>query len=304
MRKLSLTTTLSHQGKRLDQVLADWLPVALGEPVSKAGVRKLIVAGAVYLNRRRVRIASKNILARARIEVFYEGEKLKTISRDRPFEMSKAHILFEDEFLIAIDKPPGLPTQPTIDEARANLYAAVKRYLGPQAYVGLHHRLDRDTSGVVLFTKAKASNAGVAEAFAKHLARKTYLALAKGQAPKPEWKVENFLAREKPSQRYHSVRAGGDPARTEFRVVEKLAGASLVEARPLTGRTHQIRVHLAEGGTPILGDDLYGGGDRESVPRLMLHARRLELRHPVTRAELSLESPVPADFEIALERLR
>src|SRR6476659_868362 len=118
LKKLALKTLQQHQGKRLDQVLAEWLPSALGAPVSKAKVRKLIVAGAVYLNGKRVRIASKLLLPNARVEAFVDANRLFSDerSRDSSFKMSPAHVLVEDEYLIVVDKPAGLPTQPTLDE--------------------------------------------------------------------------------------------------------------------------------------------------------------------------------------------
>src|ERR1700722_8393099 len=118
-KKFSLKTTQQHQQQRLDQVLADWLPKALNQTVSKAKVRKLIVAGAVYLNGKRVRIASKELLPHAKIDVYVDLNRLNSdLVKDIPFIMSSSQILFEDEYLIAVDKPPGLPTQPTLDEAR------------------------------------------------------------------------------------------------------------------------------------------------------------------------------------------
>jgi RluA family pseudouridine synthase len=313
-KKLSWVVRDGEAGRRLDHVLAEWLPEALGRPVSRAAARKLIVAGAVYLNGRRVRIASKPLLARARVEAHVDEAKLFAggTAEDRPFAMGPERILFEDEWLIAVDKPPGLPTQPTLDEARDNLFASLKRFLAArdgvaQPYLGLHHRLDRDTSGVILLTKRTEANAGIAEAFAGRKAEKVYQALARrgSRAPGAEWTVENYLARAPGAGkrgRFASVRAGGDPARTEFRLLEELPGALWVEARPRTGRTHQIRVHLAEAGMPILGDATYG--DRESAPRLMLHAAGLTFTHPVTNLDLSIRSPLPEDFSQCLRHLR
>src|SRR5262249_32782216 len=122
LRKYQFRASDLHRGLRLDQVLAEWLPQALGRPVSKAKVRKLVVAGAVYLNGHRVRIASKAILPGARIDAHIDLDRLDGDVRDIPFTMSPEHVLFEDEFLIGVNKPPGLPTQPTLDEARTNLF--------------------------------------------------------------------------------------------------------------------------------------------------------------------------------------
>src|SRR5262249_48584749 len=142
----------------LGDVLSEWLPAALRRPVSKSKVRKLIMAGAVRLNGRPVRNALKTVVLGVTIEAYIDVVKLfaDSTSRDREFELTAAHILFEDDDLIVIDKPSGLPSQPTVDEARDNLLAALTRFLSTRAritkpYIGVHHRLDRDTSGLVLF---------------------------------------------------------------------------------------------------------------------------------------------------------
>lgn len=234
------------------------------------------------------------------------------------FVLTADGILFEDEWLIAVDKPAGLPSQPTLDRNRPSVSGVLADFLrrrdGGEPYVGLHHRLDRDTSGVLLFARHRKANAGLAELFKTHGMRKTYLALAAGGPDCPgAWDVENYLGvvgRAGGSARHGAVRSGGDPARTSFRVLERLTGALLVEARPHTGRTHQIRVHLAEGGHPIYGDSLYGGPMRlgsapgaRPVPRVMLHAALLEFRHPVTGVEIRIRSPLPRDFEACLLEL-
>jgi 23S rRNA pseudouridine1911/1915/1917 synthase len=322
------------------------LPALLKQPVSKGKVRKLIIAGAVYLNGKRVRIASKELLADARLEVYIDLAKLNSDakSKDIVFVMTEEHVLFEDEYIIVVNKPPGLPTQPTLDEARDNLFAAVKKFLqgrvgkaAPPPYLGLHHRLDRDTSGVILFTKATEANAGVAEIFAGHLAQKTYQALVStggsvvgppGSAKflsaeglsgrKPPltsapvtWTIKNYLGRPKGSSqkggKFGSVRAGGDFAHTDFRLLERLSGGLWVEAQPLTGRTHQIRIHLSENGMPILGDATYGGLDHIGklfIPRLMLHAVDLTFPHPIHENRISIQSPLPEDFRQCLKALQ
>ncbi|OFZ79450.1 MAG: hypothetical protein A2583_02910 [Bdellovibrionales bacterium RIFOXYD1_FULL_53_11] len=217
-------------------------------------------------------------------------------------------MLFEDDYLIAINKPSGLPSQPTMDAARANLFDSAKALLsadigGGEAYLGMHHRLDRDTSGVIVFTKSRVANAAMAHAFKEHGIQKTYLALSLRPAKKPpdRWHVENNLgvvSRKGGRARYGAVRSGGDRARTDFSLLEASDRALLIEARPLTGRTHQIRVHLAGCGLPILGDDLYGAADGAGVdvPRLMLHAHLLRLDHPVTGVLLEICAPLPEDF--------
>ncbi len=326
LQKWVLKTTAQHQGQRLDDVLVGWLPGVLKQPVSKGKVRKLIIAGAVYLNGKRVRIASKEIRAQAQIQVFVDLTKLNTESthQDRPFEMTAERVIFEDEHLIVINKPPGLPTQPTLDESRDNLFAAVKRfiakregYLVDQVYVGLHHRLDRDTSGLVLMTKTKEANPGIADLFKNHGMIKVYHALTSSRKlpPLPAWEIKNYLGRSPASGKknyFQSVHSGGDFAHTEFRRLEDLGSAYWVEARPLTGRTHQIRVHLSEDGMPILGDPTYSGrgglgglaSPNLTIPRLMLHAVSLTFTHPILKTKIAVQSQLPEDFNQCLKNLR
>jgi RluA family pseudouridine synthase len=316
-RTIRVVISKELEGKRLDHALAELLPAAAGMPLSKAKVRKLIIAGAVYMNRGRVRIASKIVRTGTRLEVYLDPAKLLALGEREPskdWNPESIPVLFVDEWLIAVNKPAGLPTQPTLDEARSNLYTLLKK---KHEYVGLHHRLDRDTSGVILFTLRKEPNAEVGRLFREHLARKTYWAIVSIQERRgarsddrtlaDRWTVENFLAREKgKAGKMRSVRSGGDAARTEFRVLAKQGSYALVEAKPLTGRMHQIRVHLSEGGMPILGDVVYGGEpevNAAKVPRVMLHAAELAFSHPITKRETVVAAPLPEDFRFFLSRL-
>ncbi len=317
----------AQQGIRLDHFLAEALPKALEREVSRAQVRRLIVSGLVSRNGRRETIASYELRAGTRIEVFLDPAKFETggaagmrqaILRD--FTWTPNRILFEDEWLLVVDKPAGLPTQPTLDAGRASVFDTLKKFLaqrdGVEPYLGLHHRLDRDTTGVLLFTKDQRANAGVAALFAGKTAQKTYHALAvTGPTCAAAWKVENNLGvvgRVGKASKFGAVHSGGDPAQTSFRLRERLPGAVLIEAQPHTGRTHQIRVHLAEGGHPIFGDGLYGGpsqlkaagGAFVPVPRVLLHAAQLEFTHPVVHHAITVVSPLPEDFAECLRQVR
>jgi RluA family pseudouridine synthase len=210
-------------------------------------------------------------------------------------------VLFEDEYLIAINKPSGLPSQPTVDKKRPDLFSLVKRQLKTEA-VYLHHRLDRDTSGVILLSKSKKANAPLTEMFRNHQFEKVYWALAKPSkelAEKAEWEIQNHLiARRKDARSLKMFRteSGGDFAHTLFKQLSISPEAALIEAKPLTGRTHQIRVHLLHSNAPILGDSMYGGKDPR-VPRLMLHAKTLAFVHPINKVFLAINAPLPADFQ-------
>jgi len=299
--KLEHRVERAEDGDRLDAVLGRFLPRAVGQSLSKSTLRRFIVGGAVSVGGRPLRRAGMPVREGLRLEVRLRPDALRPrLAGDRPVTIDAGHVLFEDDVLLAVDKPPGLPTQPTVDPARPSLYGLVKTFLERRsgappgsAYLGLHQRLDRDTSGVVLFTKAAGVNAAVAALFSGRKVEKAYHALTARPArlPPRTWSVEGSL--------------GGVAARTEFRLLEALPHGLLVEARPVTGRKHQVRVHLAQGGMPILGDALHGQrASSPLAPRLMLHAARLRLRHPLTGLELAIESPRPADFAEALEALR
>jgi RluA family pseudouridine synthase len=314
---------------RLDAALADWLPRSLGRPLPKSVLRKLIMAGAVQLEGRPSRVPGRVLRAGELIVAHVDEARLPPAASraDRGFVLLAAAILYEDEAIIAVDKPAGLPTVPTADPSRPCLVRAVEAFLaqagrGPST-LGVHQRLDADTSGVVLFAKDPRANPALAAAFAEGAVEKSYDALTSRPARLPPscWSVESALL---PRGRagMASVRVGGQPARTDFVLRAASARALLVQARPRTGRKHQIRVHLAEAGLPILGDPLYGPSTRGApsrgpkdaasrargparpaglpalrAGRLMLHARRLALRHPLTGASLVIESPWPPDFE-------
>jgi RluA family pseudouridine synthase len=302
-------------GARLAEALERWLEEALGRPLPRARVRALVAAGQVRVDGAVLKAPGRPLRAGQRVQAVVRPELLRARSErtDRSFRLTERSVLFEDEVLLAVDKPPGLPTHATADPSRPNLVAHVERYLrglGRGAYVGVHQRLDRDTSGVVLFATDERANAGLARAFEERHVEKTYVALV---ARPPVVPARPVVIRSPVASGGREASAGGKEAaapkgearaaETEVVVREVLADALLVEARPRTGRRHQIRVHLAREGMPVLGDPLYGGAG-ERAPRLMLHARRLALTHPLTREPLVIESPLPEDFVGALARLR
>ena len=229
--------------------------------------------------------------------------------RAENFVINESNLIYEDDDLIAFDKPAGLPSQPTLDPNRANLYGLAKIYLGnrPGAghdiYLGMHHRLDVGTSGVVLFTKRKDVNKWISDRFRSRQVLKTYLALVslpdQSDISSEPWRITSYLKKVKEGPKgaaiSKTVRSGGQVATTDFRVIRIFEREALIEARPLTGRMHQIRVHLAEQGLPILGDLLYRLKDQ--IPsRLMLHAYQLELESN-TGKNIKVEAKLPPEFE-------
>lgn len=288
---------LSRLDDYLAKTLTEKLGASLGRPVSKSEVRRWILAGSVMLNRRVVKIASKPVLSGVHCTVWVDIDPTSKPTLSLPRE----HILFQDTWLLILNKPYGIPTQPTVDPLRPSMVSLAKASFS-LPYLALHHRLDRDTSGVLLMVTHPQANLGISQAFKNRLVKKSYRALAQGPIHQPQWIVENYLgplpktAHEKKT-RFGEVSAGGDFARTAFEVVESRGNVSQVIARPETGRTHQIRVHLAEGGHPVLGDPLYAPENvQRSAPRLMLHAETLTFPHPIHQNEMTVTAPLPTDF--------
>jgi len=326
MKRFTTRLTNSIPKIRLDEFLSQWLPSALGKPIGRNKVRTLIVSGAVYVNRRRNKIPSTYLYSGAVLEVYFDEIKLQlpdSLNSINSGIMKKEKILYEDEWLIIINKDPGIPTQPTIDPNRANLFEMTKRFLlqrngstRSEPYLGLHHRLDRDTSGVVMFTKKEQANKGVSELFSKHRIQKTYHCLVWRTPEAPllsaheKFEVKNFLSKisaKNDNARFGSVKSNGDPAHTYFRVIEMFREVYWLEAQPKTGRTHQIRVHTSELGLPILGDPQYFPTNIVPLvraPRLLLHAYQLEFDHPISGLPMKIEAPLPDDFFKVLGTLK
>ncbi len=230
-------------------------------------------------------------------------------------------VLYEDEFLLAIDKPAGLPVAPDRwNPERPNLMKYLHETLGPA--IANVHRLDAGTTGVFLCTKTRPALTALARDFEHGRVRKLYLALVRGSPSESSFTIDLPLAPDpvRPGRMCVS-REGGRPAETLATVLARWRGYACIEAEPRTGRTHQIRVHLAARGCPIIADSFYGGGgglllstlksgykfkdrpERPLIRRLALHARRLEITHPVTGAALAIEAPLPKDFTVSLKYL-
>lgn len=309
---------------RLDEFLRIHLPLLFeGEEknVSNSKIRRLIVAGCIFVEGRQCRIPSFMLKPKSKVcaEIDEDRFFFEKKPDDLDFTLTEENVLFEDDSIIVVNKPAFIPTEGTIVESRKSMHSCVVEYLWKKnpslrnpPYAGIMHRLDRETSGVLLFTKNRQVNKAVSDMFQNHSAVKTYRAVSSFSAGRTSsmgnsrslmskgssFTVENFIGRI--SAKSAACRMGelsegrgGQYAKTRFTVVDVKEGKFFIECRLFTGRTHQIRVHLSLKGLPILGDTLYGGTSHE---RIMLHAMSLEFPHPVTGQNMKVESPLPDGF--------
>ncbi len=286
-RRETIVTDRAARGVRLDLFMVHSLP-----DVSRKAIKRALDGGRVFLDGRVERRAGRLLSGEETITVTLEG------APPTP-EISEGVILFRDPHLLALDKPAGLAVHPAAP-GHPSVLDLVKPMQGSSMPI-LLHRLDADTSGVLLFALSETANREMARQFAQREVSKDYLALVAGFPPE-DFSVRNRLLA---GVRGRTVAAEGrgQEAHTDFRTLGRGAGFSLVEACPRTGRTHQIRAHLAGEGYPIVGDTLYGGpagvrigGEALSAGRYLLHARRLRFHHPESAEEISIVAPLPHDF--------
>jgi 23S rRNA pseudouridine1911/1915/1917 synthase len=268
--------------------------VATGLGCSLGDARALVERGAVYVRGRRQRDPSREIAPATPVLVVLEERG--RASMDAPRAAAPLRVLHEDADLLVVDKPPGLPAQPT-PGGMGSLLLLASEHLGRDA--GLVHRLDRDTSGVTVFGKSAAATSALAASFRTGSVRKQYLAVTAPGLP-ASGTCTLRLARD-PSRpgRWVARERDGLEAETRFRRLGASDVLALAAVWPRTGRTHQIRAHLAALGAPIAGDRLYGGPPRlddEPIGRSLLHAHVLLLPHPRNGAPLRLIAPVPEDM--------
>jgi 23S rRNA pseudouridine1911/1915/1917 synthase len=304
----SLTVPLEDAGQRADA----WL--AAHTPLSRARIQALMADGHVELDGAALSEPSRKTRAGMRLVV---AEPPPAPTADLPQDIPLA-VLYEDADILVLDKPAGLVVHPAPGHADGTLVNALLHHcddlagIGGEHRPGIVHRLDRDTSGVMVVAKTETALAGLVAQFQAGAIHKTYQALLHGIPHPAAGRIETLIGRcPRDRKRMAVVAKGGRTAVSHYRVVEAFpaAAAALVEVCIETGRTHQIRVHLRHLGHPVLGDPVYGNARRDralGVPstRQLLHARRLAFRHPVTALPLSFEAPLPEDFAARLRALR
>jgi 23S rRNA pseudouridine1911/1915/1917 synthase len=298
MATLRFSVAELHVGQRLDAALA-----AHGEIASRAVAGRLLESGAVRVDGV-VRPKSHRLEAGAVVEVALPEPAPGLTAA--PVSVS---VLYEDEHLLVVDKPAGIPVHPGAGERRATL-AGQLLTLGAAGgdhpeRPGIVHRLDRDTSGALVVARSDEAHAALQAAIRRREVERRYLALVRGHPRSRAGRISAPLGRDRrdPTRRSLDTDEPRD-AVTRFEIAEAAAEHTLLDVSLETGRTHQIRVHLAAIELPVSGDPLYGVKGDLGLERQFLHAYRLHLRHPLTGEEIDVESALPADLQDALELAR
>jgi 23S rRNA pseudouridine1911/1915/1917 synthase len=297
-------------GVRLDRFLAEALA---GEAGSRSQVRRAIDQGLVRVDGRPAK-AGQRLRAGAVVEV--EGLPRPPASHLEPAPLP-IRIVYEDEHLVVVDKPRGVVVHPAPGHWEGTLvHGLLHRYGGLEPGTGdlrpgVVHRLDKDTTGLLVVARTPEAGSALRRQLADRTLGREYLALVRGEPPE-RFTVDAPIGRDPTSRLRMAVRADGRPARTHGEVRERFPGRppyALVALRLETGRTHQIRVHLASSGFPVAGDGVYGAAEEDRAAGLelggqALHAWRLRLLHPATGEPMAFAAEPPPDFAAALERLR
>ncbi len=288
-------------GERLDKALAAQL-----EGFSRAQIQQLIHAGQVTVNGKAAKASYRLEPGDAiRVQVPLEDEEAGVQPQAIPLS-----VLYEDDDVAVVDKPAGMVVHPAYGHAEGTLVNAVlNRWPGIGAFgeverAGIVHRLDKDTSGVILIAKTAEALENLRGQFEARTVHKRYLALVEGTPPTPEGVIDAPIGRDPRQRKRMAVSREGREAVTEYRLREEYAEYSLLEVFPRTGRTHQIRVHLAFIGHPVVGDTVYGRRKQGiKMKRHFLHAASISFEQPRTGERVTVESPLPVALEDVLAKL-
>lgn len=293
--------------ERLDRHLMTLYP-----DFSRSRIEGLVKAGFVTVNGAVAAKSGQKVSRDAKIEV-YIPPPVPAVPKPEKMALD---IVFEDDDMIVVDKDPGMVVHPAPGHFTGTLVNALLAHcpdlggIGGVARPGIVHRLDRDTSGLIVVAKTQRAMDGLVKTFSsRERVRKTYIAVCHGKFERLSGRIENNIGRHPVDRKRMAVlESGGKQAVTLWRCLSPVCGGacSMVECVIETGRTHQIRVHMSHMGHPVIGDDVYGkkASDRRMNPvpaRQMLHAWKLSLPHPVTRETMDFEAPVPADMSVYLK---
>lgn len=303
-QKVEIRITEDMSGKRLDAVLAGMMP-----EYSRSFIQKLFENGSINVGGEPCREKKRKAAAGDIVEITIpQPERLEVEAEDIPLD-----IVYEDDELLVVDKPAGMVVHPAPGNHSGTLVNALMYHCGDALSSingvirpGIVHRIDKDTSGLLMVAKTDRAHNALSAQLAEHSITRRYRAIVYSNIKEDEGTVDKPIGRD-PGNRLRNavVYTNSKNAVTHYRVLERFGGFTLVEAVLETGRTHQIRVHMAYIRHPLLGDTLYGPAkNKYGAKRQMLHAGVLGFAHPVTGEYMEFNSPLPQDFENVLAKLR
>lgn len=308
---MTLTVELADAGARLDSFISE------NSELSRSAAARLIESGAVTVNGR---CESKKYATKAGDEIILELPELQPISAKA--ENIALDIVYEDKHLLVINKPSGMVVHPAAGNYEGTLVNALLYYcpdelsgINGEMRPGIVHRIDKDTSGLLVVAKTDTAHKALSEQLSDHSIKREYRALVSGGFSQDEGTIDLPIGRHPTDRKKMAVirdaRAKSREAVTHYRVLERFGKVSYLALELETGRTHQIRVHMSSQGHPLLGDTVYGGGasqfERKHSHLLSgqcLHAKRLSFTHPITNEYMTFECELPADFQSLLDILR
>lgn len=277
------------------------------EDISRVAIQRLLETGKILVNGKKVKASYK---VQVNDKITMEEEKAVEIelkAQDIPVD-----IIYEDSDIIVVNKPKGMVVHPANGNPDGTLVNAIMSIckdslsgIGGEIRPGIVHRLDKDTSGILIVAKNDKAHINLSEQIKEHKVKKTYIALVKGIVKENNATINMPIGRSEKDRKKMAVTKKGKEAITHFKVLKRYDKYTLLEINIETGRTHQIRVHLSQIGYPIVGDEVYSKGKNEwNVKGQCLHAKSLDFKHPITNENMHLEAKIPQYFEKILEELK
>ena len=301
-QRIEIIVAIDEAGERVDAFLRR------KTELSRSRVSELILSGALSINGKEQLKPSYKVESGQCISLAVpDTQAVDIVPQNIPID-----ILYQDRDIVVINKPCGMVVHPAAGNEDGTLVNALMYHIrdlsgiGGEMRPGIVHRLDKDTSGLILVAKNDKAHTVMSEQFKSRTMEKHYRAVAFGSFSQDTDLIDAPIARHSVDRKKMAVVPDGKPSQTEWRVIERLRGATYLDVHLLTGRTHQIRVHMQSVGHPLLGDKIYAPHIKTSVhvPRLMLHAYSLAFTHPVTGEHMELTAPIPEQFSTVLNKLR
>ena len=292
----------NEKGVRLDSYITKKL-----NDLSRANIQRLIEDGNILVNSAKQKISYK----------VNSGDKIEiTIPEPKKIDLKpqdiKVEIVYEDNDIIVVNKPKGLVVHPAVGNPDGTLVNAIMNIckdslsgIGGEVRPGIVHRLDKDTTGLLIVAKNDKAHINLSEQIKNRDVKKIYIALVRGNIPENEATINMPIGRSTKDRKKMAVVKNGKEAVTHFKVIDRFKNYTLLEIKIDTGRTHQIRVHMAEIGYPVVGDMVYSNGKNEfGVEGQMLHAKSLDFKHPITGKNMHLEAELPKYFKDIIDKLK